>query len=583
MKGPRLSTRDAVVVVGTIGLVAAGILALWLRTARQSVWLVNALPLAVNVAFDGDRGLAVPQGGRISVSLAAGVHRVHVASAKGAPLADERIDVPGGVDVVAYNVFGAAPLYAESVFYGTGASGNPTVEFFGGRRVASRDGINYVFEEPPQSISVEHSSSDVHVRYRFDVAPGGWETTVGYLSQEGQLEAAARVCRDVALAQPENDRALECAAGFTARVRGDEAAAALLRPALARDPGNVELHRTYQHLLRRSDRFEALRTEYRARRDAAPDEPLASILLARVEAPELAASLYGDVLARHPDQLMARRGLAKLLLDTGHVAESASLFARVAAEDPDYRYYVDDHARALVELGRPQDAVAVTAKVAEDAKALDWRIAVLYARLSHLGGITLPQAAETYIERVAKPQKDPGWRLWMRSLAGLGVEAKQVGAIGDEDMRAATAIHLAALRDPAEAWPLCAKARPNALRSVATPVILLLAAEFDRAGDADLAASLYDSAAEVSLPASALRAYAATGVEHPELWRLDPDERAALDLARARRLEADGKDARALYAAVQKEEPIPGVVARAAAAWPKPGPVATTVLRRKAL
>src|SRR5262249_52755464 len=79
----------------------------------------------------------------------------------------------------------------------------------------------------------------------------------------------------------------------------------------------------------------------RAYRGAPPASPLGPALLAGVEAREAAVPLYRPALDRPPEDPLARRGLARALLDTGHAAESASRFAEVEKSDPEYQYYVD--------------------------------------------------------------------------------------------------------------------------------------------------------------------------------------------------------------------------------------------------
>ena len=49
--------------------------------------------------------------------FAAGEYPLRVQAADGRVLDEDRIKVPGGYDLVAYNILGAAPLYKENVTY----------------------------------------------------------------------------------------------------------------------------------------------------------------------------------------------------------------------------------------------------------------------------------------------------------------------------------------------------------------------------------------------------------------------------------------------------------------------------------
>src|SRR5262249_40389098 len=162
----------------------------------------------------------------------------------------------------------------------------------------------------------------------------------------------------------------------------------------------------------------------------------------------------------------------------------------------------------------------------------------------------------------------PGFGLWMRSVAGLPLDEKELKKLPEGPMRSAILIQAAAARDPAAAWLQCAKAPPGTFARLAAPVALLLASEFARAGDDRIASALFAAAEEIPFPISALKEYVREGREDHEMWRLDPEVRAVLDLVRARSAQVQGTAATSLYAAARTRDPVPSLAARAEKEWP---------------
>jgi tetratricopeptide (TPR) repeat protein len=579
VKGPRINLKDKFLLGITVLLVLAG--AFWLGSENfvQRVFLVSDLGIPVEVSIDGKVTKLSP-GGQAELSLLRGVHEVR-AMANGKVIDEGPIDVLSTDGVVAYNLLGASPLYNDPVHYGTGSANTEGFEFYGGQRLVTAQRADFVFTTPPQSISVEQSSSASHVRWHFDRAKGGWQSTLGILEERGSLDRALGVSLKVAEKDPTASEAIIMAAAMLERVRGVDPALAYLEKFLEGRPDAFEVHRTYLHYLRRADRFEQARTYYREfRRTHEGTLPL--VLLARAEPLETALLLYREVQGREPNNKLARRGLARLYLDLGRYPESAELFAQVAADDPDYKYYADDHVRSLIRQGRRPEALEVAKKAVEKAPT-EWRLAVLHAHLAAAAPAS-GSLATTYIDRFAQSRQDPGLGVWMRSLVGIPVDE---GLVNKEQLQGeasvlAARVQLAAAQDLVLAWGLCSKATPATLERVLSPIALLLGTEFLRAGDAATADRLLSRLPDLPLPTSAFTAYVMDGVEHPELWRLDDDARAALDFVRARKLEADGGSGEALYASALRREDWPGIVTRARATWPapRPGKALVTLVRR---
>ncbi|HVQ28150.1 MAG TPA: tetratricopeptide repeat protein [Vicinamibacteria bacterium] len=571
MAGRRLSKKDLFLLVLTLCVVVGGVYMAWSVNVDQRVFLVNALDVPTQIAVDGQTRTVGP--GHVEISLHRGVHHVRVTGAGGELLEEGPIDVPSVAGAVAYNVLGAAPLYTETIIYGTGSGRNapPTVVLHAGQRLVVSPHADFVFRAAPRSISVDKSSSSSHARLHFDMAAGGWATTTSWLHERGDSASALRICLDVARAEPSMTRATQSAARWLQELRGERIAVAYLRRALETHPDDFDLHRLHQHLMRRAGHLDEARAFYRSYRDERPTSPLAAVLLARLEGPDPAADLYHEALALDPKNLPARRGLAQLLFDRGRFSESVRLFDEVAHGDPDYKYVVQDHVRALLIQGEAAKAVTVAAAAAKKAPK-EWSLAVLYAEVADTEGVVPTVPAQQFVDGLSQTSRDPEFGMWMRSLAGLPVnlQALKAAQLRGSLVADAAAVQLAAQKDPAEAWALVARAKPGVVDELAGPVALLLAAEFFRVGDTRTADDLFASRNDMALPAEELKAFVANGTEHPDFWRMPTDVRAVLEFVRARKLQADGAADPRAYEAATRREAYRGLVGRSLRSWPAP-------------
>ena len=116
-------------------------------------------------------------------------------------------------------------------------------------------------------------------------------------------------------------------------------AARLFRDGLALDPANANARVSLARVLYLGGEREAARTELERVMAAAPDHPLAGLLLGALDeeagAPELAALRYEAVLAAAPDHPGAHYRLANLLLGRGDPQSAAEHYAASLREEPD--------------------------------------------------------------------------------------------------------------------------------------------------------------------------------------------------------------------------------------------------------
>ena len=97
-----------------------------------------------------------------------------------------------------------------------------------------------------------------------------------------------------------------------------------------------------------------------------------------------------------------------------------------------------------------------------------------------------------------------------------------------------------------------------------------MAAEFARGGSDEAAAALVEVNRGFRLPLAAISAFVLDGIEHPRLWRIGPEERAALEFVRARHLMTQGRSGDALIKSALRRDLLHGLVTTAIKAWPKP-------------
>ena len=546
--------------VAAIAMVATG---LALKTL-QDVWLVNGLPVPVIVDVDGTQRRIEPEG-RTSFMTRTGLHRVRVLPAAGGdPIEDGPVDIPSRA-FVAYNPLGAAPLYEATVIYSALDTGRePAVTILSGPRVIARDRADFVFEDPPQSIQVKGGQSTS--RTLITQAKGGHRATMRYLLEHAKGRQAAEIARGIALAAPADEDARNDALRVVEQVRGADAAIGLIRELLARRPDDFELHRELVYALRRAGRLDDARDEYRARHEKDPASADAATLYARFLPQKEARALLDEVVKAHPESTNAILTAGTFAHVSGDWAASDAYFTK-AAGDPRYPRYLDDHAATLVALKRAPEALDLAARIATGASDAQYHAAILYARIARLPESGSAGPPLVHIEKLAQRPGAEGLVAFAASLSGEATADRSGAKPHDEDLALAAKIHLAAGSDPAEAWTLCASASEAALARLDGAVALLLAAEFARAGDRVLAERMLSGRLDLAIPTSAVLDFAVDGTEHPDLWRLDPEWRAALALVRARAVESAGKGADALYDEAERGDLLRGVVTRARKLW----------------
>ncbi len=560
--------RGEVVLLGFTGAAILGIFGIFFAiNASSEVWIVNALDVPVDVLVDGSK-VPVEAATKTGVRLRAGMRSVRVQRRTGELIEEAPFDVPGGYDVVVYNVLGAAPLYSAQVEYGSSYGTPPEPTFFGGQRAISRDGVDYVFTEPPSSISIK--SGESKTRTRFDLVPGGWLTTASYLDQQKHDPAAtAELCRAVARAEPEDQKALGYARHFTQLALGIDGQLRFLREELARRPDDAEAQLAHASMMRMAGRGEEIRAAYRPRFEADPTNAVLGSVLLRVESFDEAKKISEALIARDPQGQLARQGAAQLAFSSHDWARSAELYASLDGNGHE-REYLEDHVVALMAQRKAPEALALVGRTLAASATPDLPTSLLYARIAAIPASGTPLVAPTlYLDKAVEKSGIEG-QLWVKLQLGGSVGDSEIVQVKDDMFRRSLEIQRDGASDPKLAWTSASVAGAPALARLPPTVALLLAAEFARAGDADLADRILANHNEYGLPRAILLDYALSGAEHPDLFRLGPEWRAALDLVRARRQEELGIPAKAIYEAAERGDYLHGIVSHARDKWPPP-------------
>lgn len=556
--------RDVVILCIVAALVVGAIATLAIVRSRQRVWFVSGLDVPVEIDVDGTQFEVGPKQ-RVDRSIATGIRVVQVRV--GGEVVDETaLDVPPMHDVVAYNILGAAPVYAQTIVYSsyTNSNRDNQVTFLGGTTAIVRDKVDYAFTEPPRSISVK--GGDRHTREHVDVAPEGWPQTVGYLATQGDMTKASRVLRAVARLEPDHP-AVVAYQHLVVMGEGPTVAAQLKRRARDAKPDELDSHYVYQRAMRRLGRSAELVAEYAERHQRAPDSPLAGALYAAVLGADEGRALADQLVARFPQSAEVREVAARIAYVTGDHARVVEVLG-MPGEGP---RTLDEHAGSLVALGRAGEAFELLSK-APAAREGEASIALTHGELAALTGST-----------AARRPDDEHGRAWVQSLLGEAVQLQKKGEEPDAFITTVD-IQRLALKNPAEALAIAASAPTLALRLVHPAITMLLVGELVRVGNLAEAMRLLTITEASTIADQAVIDYAATGAEHPDLWRLDPEQRAAIDLGRARAAAQSGAPTAELLESIKRRDPLHGPVTTALRQWPPAAPPAGVVvaLRRAA-
>lgn len=572
-----------VLLVVALVLIAAIGFSLWRYTRFNDVHVVNGLPAAIDVTLGG-KTQQVGSGGRVTFkAVSAGTHVIE-AKHQGQELETTLVFVKGGGHVLVYNIGGAAPLVWERIAYTTrSVPSEPQWNMYCGRRFIELDSVDYVFKEPPKSISTKGGGT-VH-KTHLTLDDGGLKTCESWALDKGSQDMWSEWQRLEAKLDPKKALAAIEELGRQGDFRE---AQLLIEQALQKAP-SLELHRLYQHVLIASGQ----RAKALAKYDVDPNDTKASeedlYLAARLLPFAQRLGWVGQALTRFPDSSMLRMLRAHALDRRGDTAQALAdydLAERGAPESLQWQL-AGWHIAALLRAKRSPDAWSAAQSLYKDSTTIDG--AVSYARVAEVTG-----HSDSGWDAKLKPYQ----QRWARSLLGRAVveppaNAKErdpdsfkkardlirytlvaAPAPAPSKKKGSVLVGSSDLAPPRAALTLAGRALDSELRLLPESMVWLLLTEAWRLGDTTAAARLTRHAARHDAPRLevALK-FISTGELDAELDLVNDLELAVLWLARGRRLATLGEDPKPAFDEARRLDAFHSLVWRALDTWPeaKPG------------
>ncbi len=574
-------TRRIRQIVFTLALAAvAGVIATsWYSGRNATVHFVNGLDVPVTIAID-DQRFQVDPDSRASQRLPVGMHSVRVTGPQEELLEEQDVKIPGRHDLVAYNVLGVAPLLVEDVVYSGKLALNfnqqePDFKHYIGERLILRDGIEYVFEDPPNEISISSNTSVQRRKHAF-VLSGGWQTSLNVLSETGDMEGAATLVESVAQADLTNTTAARLAWGLIDSVRGQEQGLHFIEQMVAKAPDAVEFHRIHQEALKSMGQQDKAREIYRRMADEHPDSPMAAYLAARTQPMEEQCATYRQLLEQFPDYYYIVNGCAYSMAMSRQFKDAAPLFERartICPEDAVFPWEL--YLESLVAAGRVKDAIDLFVKECQcDPDSISFSTAIRYGQLARaLPDASLPYPADHYLKALDVPVEEVEiLDAWFQLLVYGEVAHDRLMGLRDEDTCQAIDLCLAARRNPEQAIYLAEATTEENIASIDDTTLLLLACEASRLGRGDLAHKLFaGTTTGTQEEADALERFVFEGTESDVLAELDLVTQATLHHARARRAQAAGENASQHFANARADDVFHTAVTDACDHWPSAG------------
>jgi hypothetical protein len=199
----RLSVAMIAVITAAVLTVVGLVLA---RGLRPEVHLLNGLPADAELTIDDGDPVTVAAGAHTSLRVGSG-NRTFRCRIGGRVIDERRVSVPAWSDFIAYSVAGAEALVEESIPYSADAhrpgqepTGRTTVLV--GQVWVVRSSMDYVFKDPPASVSIPSSEKGTVWKHRITLQGRGWRDALVLLEEDKGPAAAAEAAETMALAVP---------------------------------------------------------------------------------------------------------------------------------------------------------------------------------------------------------------------------------------------------------------------------------------------------------------------------------------------------------------------------------------------
>jgi tetratricopeptide (TPR) repeat protein len=498
----------------------------WDRRTNIEVYFDNGLDRAVNVEVDG-RKFALPRRSPQKETLNEGSHTVIVREIGGKELERTtfKVEELSILDSIWHDRFFVYDVGAQNVYrratHGYASNKDDSTyseELVGMQKVVEQRDVDYPFQGPPDSISVDAGSSVVK-KISFNTAGDIDLSTYALLRlRDGKKEEARAAIARAVTNVPCDSRA---------RLRQVQVAEMLDSPSVAAELAHTWIgdcpaddlvaHRTYQDVKRLDGREAELRGEYQKMLAAAPQSARAHYLYGRVlSEPARAADEFQQAIRLDSSLVWPHFGLGHSYMEMERDSDAMSEFAIVLdmkGHDPSASLY---YAMAAIAGGDPQAAVA---RIETEQKARPDDVSSLEARwLLALAGRDWDVAAR--LQKTLAPADGPDGAWWrkaklMRIKGDPGIDEEMERAARDKELkglvaqvRAARLIELGRFTESAETIAAAGQAIDPAtaaiLRAYAGGGLLL-------EGDTGHAKSVIDGAATqlAAAPASPAQRVAA--------------------------------------------------------------------------
>ena len=567
--GPVLHVWRRLVSLAAVAAVAWAALSAFHASRHGTLHVVNGLAVPVRVSV-GKQSVEVAPEARAKLELDVGTQTLAVHTQAGRKVEEHALDVQSGVKALIWNVAGASPLYRERVIYRERATNDdgPEPEVACGKSKVVYDDADHLFEDPPKSVRLRNAS-DVETRTHVDVAPGGARSCAVWLYGKERKKDAVALAKRVAEIEGYVDASTRMAADLVAESEGPAAALDWLKPILAGNERNVELHRLYQDLARSMGKRAELVGEYRARLDRQPGDLHASYLLARLLPGGEARPLLNAALEKDPRHVPSLRALAFIDLQDLKFKDSLESWRKLESIDrvEAQQHLVTYAATSYAALGEPRQALSLLERAFAGTSDLGERnqLATFYARVAQQKDSSDPL---TLARRLDKNENRPAQLLWTRVRAGADVPEKELAVEEDPADRVLLDVMWLAAKDPERALVRARDLQAKGVHNLDPETWALLYAEARRREQAETAQALAEAGPIPSGLVPSVDSFLDQGTLDAELEELPLGLRAALWFVRSRKSGLSDDERTRLRSHATACAVVPGIISRAIAGWP---------------
>lgn len=408
---------------------------------RSDVWLINALPVAVQVSFASEVHFVAAESRLRVDDVEMGDYSLLVRSVGGDTLEEAQVTIPARHDLVAWNILDAAPLYFGRECYGDETVEelpDAVVEDLYGDPFIEIEEVDYVFDETPEEILLDYGDSLKWVT-SFGEYDGGWQTKLGLLAHLEELDLVQELADALlALETADEDLAIDVV-GAVLDVGELELFDAICEEAFALFPESRAIHMTRQDMYRWYSEFDQIRWIYRVAATEDPDSALFAFLHARVSTLADSLAMTTKDLERFPKDPWILGRHAWALHQTGDFQGAQESFDAVLSGEMLWNMeFVESASRNLVALGRAEEALELASEFHELSRPGSHDFLVLFASLHYAaeGSVDSTELREAITDCYG--YHDEFLRVWYIMAAGAPVpDGVLRSSLGDETLQTA--------------------------------------------------------------------------------------------------------------------------------------------------